>query len=209
MPVIGRVSVILKKADITQENVDVIVNSSNQNLDLNTGVSGDILKAAGQSVVDECKKHGPQAVGNVALTGGGNLNCKHIAHIAGRAKTTASILQVLQLCESKQAATVSVPTIGTGKGGCLPEDSAKAMLQGLRQHILCTPLSSLKTIFLVAFEDRTYEIIKKYFNKPRYSKTPRAGIQMMAVPVAPPLNQGFFLFFFKCPFRLNEKLQQL
>ena len=87
MPVIGRVSVILKKADITQENVDVIVNSSNQNLDLNTGcsslffsyeyfkgiqpcnkissftlcftgVSGEILKAAGQSVVDECKKNG-------------------------------------------------------------------------------------------------------------------------------------------------------
>ena len=58
MPVIGRVSVILKKADITKENVDVIVNSSNQNLDLNTGVSGDILKAAGQSLVDECKIHG-------------------------------------------------------------------------------------------------------------------------------------------------------
>ena len=89
MPVIGRVSVILKKADITKENVDVIVNSSNQNLDLNTGsssvlflsmfksffslvtssvdfifhavlsgVSGDILNAAGKSVVDECKKHG-------------------------------------------------------------------------------------------------------------------------------------------------------
>ncbi|XP_059896097.1 uncharacterized protein LOC132448655 isoform X2 [Gadus macrocephalus] len=187
--VIGRVSVILKKADITKENVDVIVNSSNKNLDLNTGVSGDILKAAGQSLVDECKIHGPQAVGNVVLTGGGNLNCKHIAHIAGPAKTTASILQVLQLCESKQAATVSVPTIGTGKGGCLPEDSAKAILQGLRQHILCTPLSSLKTIFVVAYEDRTYESIKKYFIKPRYSKTFRDGIQMMAVPVALPLNQ--------------------
>lgn len=37
MSVIGKVSVFLKKADITQEKVDVIVNSSNQNLDLNTG----------------------------------------------------------------------------------------------------------------------------------------------------------------------------
>ena len=37
MAVIGRVSVILKKADITKENVDIIVNSNNQNLDLNTG----------------------------------------------------------------------------------------------------------------------------------------------------------------------------
>ncbi|CAL8370868.1 unnamed protein product [Arctogadus glacialis] len=216
--VIGRVSVILKKADITKEIVDVIVNSSNQNLDLNTGcsslffsyeyfkgiqpcnkisyftlcftgVSGEILKAAGQSVVDECKKNGPQPVGNVVLTGGGSLNCKHIAHIAGAPKVTASILKVLQLCESKQASTVSIPTIGTGRGGCLPEDSAKAILQGLRQHILCTPLSSLKTIFVVAIEDRTYDSLKKYFNKPRYSKTLRAGIPMMAVPVALPLNQ--------------------
>ena len=39
MPVNGRVSVILKKADITKENVDVIVNSSNRSLDLNTGSS--------------------------------------------------------------------------------------------------------------------------------------------------------------------------
>ncbi|XP_059895470.1 protein mono-ADP-ribosyltransferase PARP14-like [Gadus macrocephalus] len=203
--VIGRVSVILKKADITKEIVDVIVNSSNQNLDLNTGVSGEILKAAGQSVVDECKKNGPQPVGNVVLTGGGSLNCKHIAHIAGAPKITVSILKVLQLCEGKQAASVSIPTIGTGRGGCLPEDSAKAILQGLRQHILCTPLSSLKTIFVVAIEDRTYDSLKKYFNKPRYSKTLRAGILMMAVPVALPLNQGFLFFFFKCPFMIIEK----
>ncbi|CAL8267046.1 unnamed protein product [Lota lota] len=187
--VIGRVSVILKKADITKENVDVIVTSSNQNLDLNTGVSGDILNAAGQSVVDECKKHGPQVVGNVVLTGGGNLKCKHIAQIAGPANITASILKVLQLCESKQAATVSIPTIGTGRGGRLPEDSAKAILQGVKKHILCTPCSSLKTIFVVAFEDRTYDGMKKYFNKPRHSKTHRAGTQLTAVPNALPPNQ--------------------
>ena len=62
---------------------------------------------------------GPQAVGNVVLTGGGNLNCKHIAHIAGPSKITASIPPALQLCESKQAATVSFPIIGTGKIICL------------------------------------------------------------------------------------------
>ncbi|CAL8370860.1 unnamed protein product [Arctogadus glacialis] len=190
--VIGRVSVILKRADITKENVDVIVNSSNQNLDLNTGVSGDILNAAGKSVVDECKKHGPQALGDVVLTGGGNLNCKHIAHIPGPVKISAFILKVLHLCESKQAATVSIPTIGTGIDGCLPEDFAKAMLQGVTVHILCTPFSSLKTIFVVAFEDRNYDGIKKYFNKPRQSKSLGAGTQMTAVPVIThdlPLNQ--------------------
>ncbi|KAJ3592381.1 hypothetical protein NHX12_007508, partial [Muraenolepis orangiensis] len=99
--VIGRVSVILKKADITKEAVDVIVNSSNQNLNLDTGVSGAILIAAGQSVVDECKKHSPQ-----------------------------------EHCESKQAATVSIPTIGTGRGGSDPKDSAKAILQVKIKDIL-------------------------------------------------------------------------
>ena len=39
MSEIGSVSVILKKADITKETVDVIVNSNNQTLDLNTGNS--------------------------------------------------------------------------------------------------------------------------------------------------------------------------
>lgn len=35
--IIGGVSVILKKGDITKETVDVIVNSNNQNLNLNNG----------------------------------------------------------------------------------------------------------------------------------------------------------------------------
>ena len=120
-----------------------------------TGVSGAILNAAGQSVVDECKKHskahitillmtyhlythpcdiwkhgfnvmflniwffiGPLVTGSVLLTGAGNLNCDHIAHISGSRMITRSILNVLQLCESKQAATVSIPALGTGKIMC-------------------------------------------------------------------------------------------
>ena len=102
-----------------------------------TGVSGAILNAAGQSVVDECKKHskahitihfdltfythpcdiwkhgfnvmflniwffiGPLVAGSVLLTGAGNLNCDHIAHISGSNMITCSILNVLQLCEKQ------------------------------------------------------------------------------------------------------------
>lgn len=53
----------------------------------------------------------------VVLTHGGNLNCKNIAQMVGP-KTSADIItsieKVLQLCESQNAATVSIPTIGTG-----------------------------------------------------------------------------------------------
>uniref|UniRef100_A0A4W5QQB4 Poly [ADP-ribose] polymerase n=1 Tax=Hucho hucho TaxID=62062 RepID=A0A4W5QQB4_9TELE len=114
--IIGGVSVILKKGDITKETVDIIVNSNNQNLNLNSGVSGAILKAAGKSVADECKIIGMLKADGVVLTRGGNLNCKNIAQMVGpknSADIITSIEKVLQLCESQNAATVSIPTIGT------------------------------------------------------------------------------------------------
>jgi hypothetical protein len=55
------------------------------------------------------------------------------------------------------------------------------MLQGVKVHLLCTPFSSLKTIFVVAFEDRNYDGIKKYFNKPSNSKNLRAGTQVRQI----------------------------
>ncbi|XP_024245498.1 uncharacterized protein LOC112225621 isoform X1 [Oncorhynchus tshawytscha] len=166
--IIGGVSVILKKGDITKETVDVIVNSNNQNLDLNSGVSGAILQAAGKSVADECKIIGMLKADGVVLTCGGNLNCKNIAQMVGpknSAGIITSIEKVLQLCESQNAATVSIPTIGTGKGGIEPKDCIKAILKGLESHTSQMTSSSIKIIFIVAFEQKIFDSLRNYFNK--------------------------------------------
>ena len=56
---IDSISFEVLQADITQETTDCIVNGTNDKLDLNTGlVSKAIVKAAGNSVVQECKKLG-------------------------------------------------------------------------------------------------------------------------------------------------------
>ncbi|KAM4609213.1 protein mono-ADP-ribosyltransferase PARP14 [Polymixia lowei] len=188
--VIGGVSVILKKGDITKETVDVIVNSNNQNLNLNSGVSGAILQAAGQSVVDECKKHGAQKAGGVVLSGGGNLSCKHIAQMVGpssAAGITAAIQKVLQLCESKTAATVAIPSIGTGRGGISPMDSVKAILEAVKNHTSQTSSTSLTKIFIVAFEDRVFASMKNVINKS--SQPQRSGlIQVHGKATAPQIS---------------------
>ncbi|XP_031662203.1 uncharacterized protein LOC109871402 isoform X3 [Oncorhynchus kisutch] len=166
--IIGGVSVILKKGDITKETVDVIVNSNNQNLDLNSGVSGAILQAAGKSAADECKIIGMLKADGVVLTCGGNLNCKNIAQMVGpknSAGIITSIEKVLQLCESQNAATVSIPTIGTGKGGIEPKDCIKAILKGLESHTSQMTSSSIKIIFIVAFEQKIFDSLRNYFNK--------------------------------------------
>ncbi|XP_017550531.2 protein mono-ADP-ribosyltransferase PARP14 isoform X1 [Pygocentrus nattereri] len=168
------VQVYVKKGDITKETVDVIVNSNNSALDLNTGVSGAILTAAGQSVVDECKNHGPQKPDGVVLTSGGNLSCKHIAQIVGpnsAADITASIEKVLNLCEGQMAATVAIPAIGTGRGGIGGNESIKAIFTGLEYHLNQLMSSCLKEITVVAFEQKIFDSYCSYF-KERNKKIP-------------------------------------
>ena len=61
---------------------DVYVNTTNGNLDLSQGaVSLSLLKAGGKSLQTECNKAAPINVGDVAVTGSGNLPCRHVFHM--------------------------------------------------------------------------------------------------------------------------------
>uniref|UniRef100_A0AAY5KFA4 Poly [ADP-ribose] polymerase n=1 Tax=Esox lucius TaxID=8010 RepID=A0AAY5KFA4_ESOLU len=115
--VIGPVKVKVVCGDITQETTDAIVSSTNTTLNLNTGVSGAILKAAGQTVVDECNALGMQPSDGVVMTAPGNLPTKNIIHMVGQTKEkdiTSSMLKVLKMCEDKKIQSVSFPALGTG-----------------------------------------------------------------------------------------------
>ncbi|KAK3568819.1 hypothetical protein QTP86_017386 [Hemibagrus guttatus] len=180
------VLVFLKKGDITKETVDVIVNSNNKALDLDTGVSGAILKAAGQSVVDECKKHGQQKENGVVLTSGGKLSCKHIAQMVGPknvADITSSVEKVLKLCEDTKAATVAIPAIGTGRGGIGANDSIKAILAGVQNHLSQSTSSSLQKITVVAFEQKIFYAYCNYFRE-RNSTTAPTKVPANKVKIA-------------------------
>lgn len=68
---------------------------------------------------------GTQKNDGAVLTSGGNLSCKHIAHMVGpstAAGITSSIEKVLDLCEGKTASSLSVPAIGTGENTVLWEN---------------------------------------------------------------------------------------
>ncbi|XP_076854433.1 poly(ADP-ribose) polymerase family member 14-related sequence 3 isoform X2 [Brachyhypopomus gauderio] len=173
------VLVSLKKGDITKETVDVIVNSTNKTLDLNSGVSGAILSGAGKSVEDECKTHGPQKDDGVVFTSGGNLACKYIAQMVGPPNAgaiTVSIEKVLDLCESKMAVKVAIPAIGTGRGGIGPNESMKAIFAGLENHLAKSKSSCLKEIIVVVFEQKILDSYCSYF-KERKKKPSPTGTQ--------------------------------
>ncbi|XP_036426976.1 LOW QUALITY PROTEIN: protein mono-ADP-ribosyltransferase PARP14-like [Colossoma macropomum] len=165
--IVHGVQVSLKKGDITKETVDVIVNSNNRDLNVHIGVSGAIFKAAGKSIVNEYLKHGPRS-DDVILTGGGNLSCKHIAQMFGpihAADIITSIEKVLKLCESKMAATVAIPAIGTGQGGISAYASISAIFTGLENHLIQSNSSWLKKIVVVAFDQIIWDAFRDYFRE--------------------------------------------
>ncbi|CAI9714780.1 Hypothetical predicted protein [Octopus vulgaris] len=69
---------------ISNASVDVIVNSTNERLQLNKGsISNSILNAAGSQIQDECNQRYPQGISTstIAITKGYNLKCENVFHL--------------------------------------------------------------------------------------------------------------------------------
>uniref|UniRef100_A0A8D3BUC2 Poly [ADP-ribose] polymerase n=1 Tax=Scophthalmus maximus TaxID=52904 RepID=A0A8D3BUC2_SCOMX len=112
----GSVTIQVVTGDITKETSEVIVNSSNEDFSLKSGVSKAILDAAGQSVEAECQRLGAQPNPGMITTQPGNLKCKKIVHLAGQTdpvKIRKSVKDALQLCVKNSHTSVSLPAIGT------------------------------------------------------------------------------------------------
>lgn len=72
------------RQDITQMQVDAIVNAANTELEMGGGVCGAIFQAAGVTALRAaCRKVAPIPTGGAVLTPGFNLPAKYIIHAAG------------------------------------------------------------------------------------------------------------------------------
>jgi putative ATPase len=84
----GIVTVQVRKGDITEEDVDVVVNAANSALLHGGGVAGAISRRGGPSIQKESyawvRKHGEVGVGGVAVTSAGRLAARtYVIHAVG------------------------------------------------------------------------------------------------------------------------------
>ena len=77
----ARIEVI--QGDITQLEVDAVVNAANKQLAGGGGVDGAIHKAAGPELKDACQKIGGCFPGQAVVTPGFKLPAKHVVHTVG------------------------------------------------------------------------------------------------------------------------------
>src|SRR3979411_49309 len=77
-----RTKVVFQEGDLTEAQVDTIVNAANNELILGSGVAGAIRLKGGPSIQAECNRIGPIHIGEAAITGAGKLAAKHVIHAA-------------------------------------------------------------------------------------------------------------------------------
>ncbi|HXG30786.1 MAG TPA: macro domain-containing protein [Thermodesulfobacteriota bacterium] len=161
--------VIVKQGDITDMEVDAIVNAANTDLVLGSGVAGAIRRKGGDSIQKECNEIGPIPLGEAAVTGGGNLKSRYVIHAAGmhlggsvserslRDATRNSLLRA----DERGIKTIAFPAIGTGVGGFPVEECARVMIDVVLDH-LRNEKTTIERVYFVLFDEKTLNVFNEY-----------------------------------------------
>jgi O-acetyl-ADP-ribose deacetylase (regulator of RNase III) len=160
---VGPASIAVERGDITDRDVDAIVNAANTALTMTTGVAAAIKRKGGVLIEEEAVRQGPIEVGEAVLTPGGNLAATHVIHAVAMGadlKTdpetiTRTTRAVLALADKHRLTSLALPALGTGVGHVAPSAAADAMLQPIVAH-LKSAKTALKRVVFVLYQDETF-----------------------------------------------------
>jgi O-acetyl-ADP-ribose deacetylase (regulator of RNase III) len=161
--------IIIKQGDITDMEVDAIVNAANTDLILGSGVAGSIRKRGGESIQQECDDIGPIAIGQAVVTRAGNLKSRLVIHAAGMhlggrvsGESLRNVVKnSLQRADEKRVRTIAFPAIGTGVGGFPADECAEIMIDTVSKH-LRNEKTSIERVYFVLFDEAIMDVFSGY-----------------------------------------------
>ena len=169
----GGQKVVVKKGDIIDENVEVIVNAANDRLQHIGGVAAAICRAAGgQSFQEESnrlvKRRGSIFEGQAVYTSSGSLLFKVIVHAVPprwsrfdsqytQQKKTGLLKSAcynsLRVTHLKGGTSVAIPGLGSGIFGIPKEVCAQALLSGTEEYFKQNTSSLVRLVVFVDVDD--------------------------------------------------------
>ncbi len=157
----------LAEGDITELEVDAIVNAANEELKLGSGVAGAIREKGGPSIQEECDRIGGTAVGTAVLTGGGELKAKHVIHAVGPKmgegdedrKLQSAIRSSLALADRHGLKSIALPAISTGVYGFPMDRCARILLTEVYRYLQGG--TKIERVVVSLWGDDTFEIFKR------------------------------------------------
>lgn len=159
--------IIIQQGDITDMDVDAIVNAANSDLILGAGVAGVIYRKGGETIQRECNDIGSIPVGYAAITGAGKLKARYVIHAAsmglGGVRTTAKSLRSstahsLRLAAERKLKSIAFPAVGTGVSGFPLDECAQIMLSEAIEHLRGE--TSLESVYFVLFDARARDVFR-------------------------------------------------
>jgi O-acetyl-ADP-ribose deacetylase (regulator of RNase III) len=163
--------IILVEGDITELDVDAIINAANTQLILGSGVAGAIREKGGPSIQEECNRLGGTYVGGAVMTGAGNLRSRHVIHAVGprmgegeeESKLRNATMNSLLLAEEHRLESIAFPAISTGVFGYPVDKCADIMLTVVVEY-LKRP-SNLKEVYFCLWGRENYNIFKEMIDQ--------------------------------------------
>jgi len=162
--------IVIKQGDITQEDVDVIVNAANTGLRGGGGVDGAIHRAAGSSVMEECRKIGACKTGQAVMTNAGKLKAKRIIHTPGpvwHGGNSGESQQLrdcyknsFMLAKEDGRKTIAFPAISTGVYGYPLEEATRIAIEEGIKHA-----GDFDEVRYICFSEEDYEVYQEVYKE--------------------------------------------
>jgi O-acetyl-ADP-ribose deacetylase (regulator of RNase III) len=136
--------ITLVRGDITDQQVDAIVNAANRAMRGGGGVDGAIHRGGGPAILQDCVERFPNglATGEAGWTTAGKLPARHVIHVVGpnygAGETDRSLLvscyeRAITVADELGCVTVAFPLVSAGIYGWPLQDAADAAVETLRQ----------------------------------------------------------------------------
>jgi len=170
---INRTTVRLVSADLTERDVDAIVNAANTRLQHGGGVAGAIVRKGGRIIQDESDKIGFVPVGGAAITTAGKLKARYVIHTVGPRmgegdednKLKKAINSVLALATEKKLTSISVPAVSAGIYGFPKDKCAKILVAETAAFLKGNAATSLELVEFCIFDQEAYGFFQGEVNR--------------------------------------------
>ena len=159
----------LVQGNITEQDVDAIVNAANSTLLGGGGVDGAIHRAAGPELLEECRTLGGCPTGEARITAGYRLPARHVIHTVGPVWYGGSrgepdllrscYIKSLDLAAEHRLASVAFPSISTGAYGYPMEAAATVAVAAMRQWF--ENPGPITRVRLVCFSRDDYDVYER------------------------------------------------
>ena len=159
------------KGDITQLELDALVNAANNHLWMGGGVAGALKRAGGKEIEAEAVSQGPIPVGEAVVTGAGRLKARYIIHAAvmgqdlrtDAAKIRQSTKNSLLRADEIGIKSIAFPALGTGVGGFPLDECAGIMISEVNQY--SARKTALERVVFALYNEPAYQIFKQELDR--------------------------------------------